>query len=829
MVVTLALINQGCSQGQPPLISLNPTAEPQPTQEAVKIDPLATVTFQVEIPNETPPGQAILLSLLDEVTGLGLNISRHEMQPIGDSIYSITLPFPVGANIKYRYARQDSFLAEEHSTDQHAVRYRMYRVDGPGIVKDIVAAWSDSSYTGSTGRIMGTVKNSESGAPIPNLLVLAGGEQTVTSSTGSFLIEGLPPGLHNLVLYAFDGGFRTYQQGALVAMDSTTPAEIQLAPAALVKLIFSVKVPDGTLPAVPIRMAGNLEQLGNTFANLSGGVNTLASRMPSLTVMPDGSYALEINLPAGAFIEYKYTLGDGFWNSEYTPQGAFRLRSLTVPDEDSVIQDVIDNWGESVNAGPLLFDLKVPDTTPDFDQISIQFSPFDWMEPIPMWKLGEDHWVYMLFSPLTEQDAFHYRYCRNDQCGRADDQSTPGYNHPGRDVEIPEGNQTITIDDTVDSWFWLNPEITNEESGEQNIIPRSEGFIAGVELQTYYHPSLTPRYPVMYKEIDSMGANWVFLSPTWTFTWQNPPLLESVAGRDQSWNDISRSESLAETFGMQVAYFPQVNFPSQTDDWWENSTLDFPWWQVWFERYQSFIFSFADKAQFDGAQGLVLGGDWITPALPGGKLPDGTPSGVPADAEQRWRDIIAQVRTRFDGQLFWALPAGADRINTPPFIEDLDQVYLLWSLPLASDADYSAASLRKSISDYLDEEIFLLNISLEMPITIAAAYPSAAGSLQGCISDGTSGENSVCINPRLLEPPFPDLATTQNDLTGQSAAYSAFLEEINTRDWLDGFVSRGYYAPAALQDKSASVNGKPAQIILGRWFPALNPPPATSD
>jgi hypothetical protein len=476
-----------------------------------------------------------------------------------------------------------------------------------------------------------------------------------------------------------------------------------------------------------------------------------------------------------------------------------------------------------------LFDLKVPDTTPEFDQISIQFSPFDWMEPIPMWKLGEDHWVYILFSPLTKQDAFHYRYCRNDQCGRADDQETPGYNHPGREVEIPEGNQTITINDTVDSWFWLNPEVTNEESGEQNIILRSEGFITGVELQTYYHPSITPRYPVMYKEIDSLGTNWVFLSPTWTFTWQNPPLLESVSGLDQSWNDLSRSDNLAQSFGMQVGYYPQVNFPSDANDWWENSTLDFPWWQVWFERYRSFIFSFADKAQIDGAQGLVIGGDWISPALPGGKLPDGTPSGVPADAEQRWRDIIAQVRTRFDGQLFWALPAGGERLNPPPFIEDLDHVYLLWSLPLASSADYSASSLRKSISAYLDDEVFLLNISLEMPITIAAAYPSAVGSLQGCIPQDSAGENIACFNPRQLEPPFPELATTQHDLAGQSAAYSALLAEINTRDWLDGFVSRGYYAPAALQDKSASVHGKPAQFILESWFPALIPAPPTGE
>ncbi|MCJ7535421.1 MAG: hypothetical protein MUO57_07810, partial [Anaerolineales bacterium] len=144
VIVLLALISQACSSTQPPLLSFEPTPPP-PTSEPFKIDPLATVTFRVEIPVNTPAGQPILLSILDEVTGLGLNISRKEMQKIDESTYSITLPFPVGANIKYRYARQDTFIAEEHTTHQQPVRYRIYRVDGPGVVQDIVATWSDSN------------------------------------------------------------------------------------------------------------------------------------------------------------------------------------------------------------------------------------------------------------------------------------------------------------------------------------------------------------------------------------------------------------------------------------------------------------------------------------------------------------------------------------------------------------------------------------------------------------------------------------------------------------------------------------------------------------
>jgi hypothetical protein len=400
-----AFLITACNSTEPPLLSFQPT-QTSTTQELIEIDPLATVTFQVEVPQDTPPGQPILLSLLDEVTGLALNSTRKEMQKIGDTTYSITLPFQVGANIKYRYSRQDTFVAEEHTTDDRPVRYRIFRVDGPGIVHDVVSNWSDGFYSGPTGRIMGKVTDAEDGTPIPNLLVTSGGAQAVTSSTGDYLIEGLPPGLHNLVFYAFDGAYRTYQQGAVVAAHSTTPADIQLTSSPLVKIIFTATAPVGTLPAIPIRLAGNLTQLGNTFADLSGGMNTLAARMPSLIPLPDGRYALEIELPVGAFVEYKYTLGDGFWNSEYTPNGDFRLRTLTVPDQNSMIEDKIDNWGGTPNAGPVIFELSVPQTTPDYDNVSIQFNPFGWTEPIPMWKLEEDHWVYMLYSPITNLDNF---------------------------------------------------------------------------------------------------------------------------------------------------------------------------------------------------------------------------------------------------------------------------------------------------------------------------------------------------------------------------------------------------------------------------------------
>lgn len=813
--LVMVILSLACSTSIPPLFSTQ-TAQPTTTPEARDLQPVTVITFEVEVPPETPSDQSILFSILDEVTGLALNISRQEMQKIDDLTYAITLPFPVGANIKYRYARQDLYIAEEHTTDSRPVRYRLYQVDGPGTVRDIVSTWSDDTYNGPTGRIMGKVIDDRNGKPIPNILVTAGGAQTITTSNGDYLLEGLTPGIHNLVLYAFDGSFRTFQQGAVIAAESTTPADIEMVKAPLVKVAFTVSVPDDTLPAVPLRLAGNLEQLGNTFADLSGGMNTLASRMPTLTALSDDLYSLELDLPSGAFVAYKYTLGDGFWNAEHTPEGDFRVRTMTVPETDSQIEDRVDNWGNLSDAGPILFDLDVPQSTPEFDFVSIQFNPFGWTEPIPMWKLGDNHWVYMLYSPITNQENFAYRYCRNDQCGRADDAATPGNESAGRALSISEGMQSF--EDTVDAWFWFNPAPSEISSQISDSSPKSKEFITGVELQTYFHPSLPPRSLVTMREIASLDSRWVFLTPSWTFTRQNPPVLEPVTGQDPTWSDVREIAGKAHSFELDVALNPKPRFPAATDSWWSSSERDFAWWNVWFERYQRFILHFADLAQTEGIEGLVIGGEWVSPALPGGQLPDGEPSGVPADSEERWRKLIAEVREHYDGTLFWALPSAPNGIDPPVFIEDLDHVYLLWSLPLSDQPEASVQQLRDAAFQYLDNQVFPVQLTLEMPFTLAAAYPSAEGALQGCISIIDEDGESSCLNFEFLEPPYPDTSYVTLNLDAQLQAYRALLMALDEHDWLDGFVARGYYPPAELSDKSTSLHGKPAQSILHGWF-----------
>ncbi|MDD2695146.1 MAG: carboxypeptidase regulatory-like domain-containing protein [Anaerolineales bacterium] len=816
----LMLVSLACDLSSLPLPLATQAPEViSPDSEPGTPEPLAEVTFQVTIPDNTPPDQPVSLNTMEEATGLALSSQGHPMDRADDQHYAITLQFPVGTVIKYRYSRQaPGVQLQEHISDGRQVRYRLYRVEGPGTVEDVVNRWTDTEFTGVTGRISGQVMDASDGSPVPNLLVNAGGNQVITASDGSYLIEGLPAGTHNLVVYAMDGSYQTFQQGATVAADSTTPAQINLNPARMVEVTFKVKVPEGTFPVVPLRLAGNLYQLGNTFSDLAGGVSTLAARMPALHVQPDGVYTLTLTLPAGADLHYLYTLGDGIWNAELGTENETRLRQIIIPDDNATIEDEIERWVVP-ESSPITFDVTTPQWTPAEDSLSIQFKPiYGWTPPIPMWRLGANRWGYILNSPLHLAAGMSYRFCRNDQCGYADDLRTSGGQSSGLPID---SSQAVVAQ--IESWAGFDP-LEFTPAIPEGIAYR-EDFITGVELQAAYHPSWTPLMAHTVSDVQRMSSSWVVFTPTWGYTRGNPPVLEPVPGQDAMWADMLSAISLAQEGGMNFLINPTPRFPGSSTQWWASGRRDFSWWQVWFERYRNFILHYADLAAQTNAQGLVLGGDWIAPAMPDGVLSDGAPSGVPKDAETRWRLLIQEVRTHYQGPVWWALPYSQARNNPPVFLNAVDGIYLLWYEPLtAPDNLYpSQAELESSAAKMLDNGLRPFKNQVNKPIILSVAYPSAVGASAACVLD----ELGACVALEALAYPNPDNPTVQVDFQIQADLHAALLAAVNQRDWINGYIARGYFPPAMLQDKSPSLHGKPAEELVASWFYRWSEEPET--
>lgn len=802
-----------------------PTLEPSPSDKTEIPDnslptptplPQSEITFQVIIPANSPEGQSLTLNVLDEVSGLAFSTKTFPMQAEGDRRYSITLSFPIGSIIKYRYSRHGTPApVEEHISDGRQLRYRVYHVEGPGVVQDVVSRWTDTQFTGPTGRISGTALDAITGYPIPNLLVSAAGYQTFTASDGTYLMEGLPPGIHNLVALSVNGSHLVFQQGAVVAADATTPAELRLYPVPVVNITLKVNVPPGTIPAVPIRMAGNLYQLGNTFADLAGGINTLAARMPILSLQPEGHYEITLPLPVGTHIRYFYTLGDGFWNAEHTLDGEKRSRELIVPDVDSEYNDVIESWS-SGNSAPITFDVTVPANTPANDYLSIQFKPlFGWTEPIPMWRLAENRWAYILLSPMDIVGNISYRYCRNDQCSIADDINTAGTGNSGYPVSSGLFQQTII--EQVDAWNWMQaypPSVSTDAA--VNLLGTE--FMAGIELLADFHPGWLARTSHTVEDIKKTGANWTIVSPTWTYTRNSPPILELVPGKDALWYDLNVTLANVREGGMQTALIPTPRFPGSIADWWMAGRRDTSWWVVWFERYRNFILHHADLAAQSGSQMIVIGGAWISPALPGGIVADGSPSGVPEDAQTRWRNLLQEVKSRFNGKLAWALTIDQLEAGPPPILDLVDVIYLEFSSSLASNNSPTQSDILARAAELLDTYALPLYQASSKPIVVSIAYPSVDGAVTGCLPDPI---DSQCLEFTQFAQPVPPYDNFDLDLDEQADIYTSLLTAINQRNWIAGFISRGYFPPAALQDKSWSIHGKPAEEILKFWFPRL--------
>ena len=782
---------------------LPPTPVPQP---------MAEIFFAATIPAPLLPGESLVLSVVDEITGLALNPTNYTMQS-GDSLhYYVALPFVVNSVVKYRYMKQSGIPILEDKYDEQPVRYRLYYVGGPGEVMDTISSWIDSAFIGDLGRITGRVVSGEDSSGLPDILICAGGAQTLSDSNGEFVLEGITPGIQNLVAYSLDGRYQPFQQGALITADKRTPVNISMVPAPLVNVVFTVIVPANTIPSAPIRFAGNLYQLGNSFGDLQGGVSSVAVNMPVLTPMLDGRYTLSLMLPAGADIHYKYTLGDGFWNAEHQNSGDFKNRQLIVPNSGGIVQDVVETW-QSGPSAPILFEVTAPKDTPSTDIVSIQFNPYGWTESLQMWPLGNNRWVYQLFSPLNMLGSFEYRYCRNDQCGVADDSATSG-NSFGRLIStslIPQD-----IQDTIKSWKWLSG-IPTDNAISSNVQSRGNDFWAGIEFQADYSPSWQPGIPHALQNIQNLGSNWVILSPTWTFRGNNPSEFSQIPGQDQLGFDLSETVNWARALNLNTAIFPDAKFYLPVDDWWKNASRDAKWWDAWFTRYRAFSLYFADLAMANGSQALILGGDWLEPGLPGGILSDGSSSNLPADSEARWSSLIAEIRQHFNGQVYWAIEYPGGLTNPPGLIYELDGIYLLWSAPLSSGDQSSIDDMQIIAGGMLDSEIGPFQSTFQKPLIVSVAYPSITGASKACIPDGAGG----CQAWSVLNQPNSDNGLVELNLQAQYDAYQALLSAINERNWVSGIVSRGYYPPVALQDTSASINGKPTASLLGYWFPRL--------
>lgn len=769
--------------------------------ETVENYPKAEVVFQVRLPAPLNEEEKLILEILDDVTGVYFNPSQYEMSKQNDLDYFVRLPLIIGEKVKYRFQRLSTQSIYEYSTQNSPIRFRMLLVNGPLVVQDTVAAWADLPFSGPVGRIRGQLIDQTTNTPIPNMVVYAAGLQTISASDGSFILEGLPLWTQNVVIASLDGAYETFQQGAVISEEATTPILLAMTKRPMTEVTFVVKVPDGFSTELPLRLASNLFSLGYPETDLASGSSTAASNLPVFEKTSDDEYSLTLKLPVGTDIKYKFTFGDGFWNSELDKSGNFVTRDLVVSGSTKTIQKRIGAI-QSPNIGEIMFSVSVPPTTPANETISLQLNAFGWMESIPMQKTGDNQWAYTLYSPTHLLGNITYRLCRNDQCDKAI--SDPVQDGTITPTTLP---QNVTINLT--NWQFMDA-IANPTSVDTNggpLAPRID-FIAGYEL--------IPDFPISWgnsihqglEAISSTGANWVIVSPTWSITHTNPPLLEPVAGTDLLWPDLQDLVTQLNNNQISPVIFPVLSDSTTADQFWINGKKDGGWWQTFFDRYHRFIIQNADLAALTNASALVIGDPNITPAMSNGVLYNGEASKAPANADEQWSQLITDIRERYTGPIIGVVSIPNQVSALPGWLKYVDALYVLFSPSMSDLGEITVPAMIDSFGTSLDSMVHPLTEQYSKPVIIGVNYPSSLKALDGCMA----------INAKCLEYSPSLISGTSVDLDLQAKMYNAAIIASANRSWIKGFISRGYNPLVVVKDQRSSVYGKPASDVLWFWY-----------
>lgn len=759
--------------------------------------PQAEVIFKVTLTQALTDGSTLSLEIVDDVTGLAFNPQRYEMTKQDDLTYFVKLPLVIGSVLKYRYVRVSESNSVEYTPQGTSVRFRIASISGPAIFQDIIAGWIDQPYEGAIGRVRGQFLDKTTNSPIPNLLVTAQGIQTVTSSDGTYTLEGLTLGTHILVVYSMDGKYETFQQGVAVAEEATTPVFISLQPRPTASVTFEVTTPTDFDASIPIRFASNLQPLGNLYTDLLAGSTTVSSTLPVLTRIQDGKYAITLDLPVGFDLRYKFTLGDGLWNSELNTDGSFVLRELLVKQGETKITDKVATF-HSPGLEPITFTVTTSSTTPAEDIISLQLNPYSWFESIPMVRKSQNEWSYTLYSPLHLLGPVEYRFCRNEACDLSS--SVP----VSAQVFLPS-NSSQLISGRIDQWNnYANlgePEILTDGG---NITPRSP-FIAGFELTGDYVPFASQYLDVGLKTIAGTAANFVIIPSTWTATRNNPPYLEPLPGQDYSWLQMSSAIRSIQNQGMQVILFPQIHFSMGSANYWQAAKRDEGWWITWYENYHRYIMQVVDWAAANNVGGIIIGDPSAAASYKNGTLADGSLANAPLNADEQWRQLIKDMRAKYSGAILGALAYPSSQKIEPGWLDSVDAIYVLYSPALSQSSAISTNDLMPLVRQDLDDNLYPKISGFGKTVILGLNYPSSSNAFGGCVDVLGSCMNNWGYN-------------TQADLNVQSQIYNAAVIIAAKESWITGFISRNYQPLVAVQDSSSSLNGKPAIDVLWFWY-----------
>lgn len=746
---------------------------------------LVEVQFNVTASAKFSDADVLALDVLDLVGGLRNNVERYRITPNESGSSMVTITLPEGATIAYRYSMLEPMQVNEMLANGDELPFRQVLVRKNLIVNDLIAGWPENPYTGELADLNGAIADKQTEEALADVFINVAGHTTMTDMNGRFFLRDIPVGIHNFTAYRIDGSHQTFQQEVNLVESLSTLAIARMIPNPEVILTF-VMTPPQEVYGAPIRIAGNLEQFGQSLTDLSIGNGVQAVNMPLLTENTDGTFVTQIKAFAGNVLRYSYTLGDGILGIERNENGYRTVRQFTVPSNDAVITDTVISW--RAKAGdPTTFYTQAPTSTAPEDRVYMQFNQGYWSNPIPMWKAQDGSWLLVYYPNLPEPNEVRYRYCRFAQCEIG--------------LEI---NQTVTersliigtqneVHDQIGSWWMYDP----TEGSEYASITFPKSSLVGIELATDYDSGLIKSYQNLISDLKGTSVNWVILRPSWRVSVVDDlPFIDPHPSLTIPSGLIASIAKQAKENGFKVSIYPKLDYGSLDANWWQDSIKNSLWWQQWYSEYERIITHLIKLGTGIGADHLILGGPDVWQSYPGALETVGQNYGTPRSSEEIWTELLEKTNQYFDGEILMAHAMSGMGTESYSFYEKVDGFYLL----IDSDASLGGAYSSQTVGQYLDGVIAAMKEEQDHQLFIGLNGPSYQ------TASNQDSERSTAM----LSPLDEEYGSYNVNINAQTGFYTAYLEAIPARDWIHGVASRGFYPGIKLTDFSSSIYGKPA-------------------
>lgn len=218
------------------------------------------------------------------------------------------------------------------------------------------------------------------------------------------------------------------------------------------------------------------------------------------------------------------------------------------------------------------------------------------------------------------------------------------------------------------------------------------------------------------------------------------------------------------------------------------------YWDRWFTQFGTFMLKSARIADKHDIEMLALG-----------KQIDGAM--IPAN-EQRWRKLIADVRTVYHGKLTQVLYTnkGSDHASQIPWADELDVVTIYYYNRFSDAERPSLAELESAMEGFNRNQFDPLYEKSRKPLVFLLPFQS----------------RDHAARQQWFEP-MATAPGVQLDQTAQVDLYEAFFASTLDEPWMEGAFTWGYWIepgfnPKYSFEKSSSVRGKPAALVIQRWF-----------